>query len=134
GPSHTCDFVGKRSRDLDRTTIHQTCEPEPLRAVLARIADDGHGAGNQQPAQMSIALLRDPAEPLFTSGRMLSRPQPDPCSKAAAGRKHLPISHLSNLRGGATFLRFRRIGARRSGLPNLWWGFSFSRVTLGSGG
>jgi hypothetical protein len=35
-----------------------------LRAVLARISDDSHGAGDEQPAQMSIALLRDPAKSL----------------------------------------------------------------------
>ena len=43
--------------NLDRPTGHQTSEPGPLRAVLARISDDGHRAGDEQPAQMSITLL-----------------------------------------------------------------------------
>jgi hypothetical protein len=81
-------------------SVHQTSEPEPLRAVLARISDDSHGAGNQQPAQMSIALLRDPAKSLLASDRMLSRHQPDPRSQTAAQRELLPISHLSHQRGG----------------------------------
>src|SRR5215475_455956 len=58
GPRHACDFVSKCNRsDFDRPTIHQAHQPEPLRAVLARIADDGHRTGDEQPAQMSIALL-----------------------------------------------------------------------------
>src|SRR5262249_50425540 len=66
GPGHACNLVSKRnSRDLDRPPVHETREPEPLRAVLARISDDGHRASDEQPAQMSIALLGDPAEPLF---------------------------------------------------------------------
>src|SRR5262245_55285438 len=48
---------------------------------------------------MSIALLRDPAQSLFAPGRMLSRHQADPCSKAAAGRERLPISDLGHQRG-----------------------------------
>src|SRR4029077_10297819 len=34
---------------LDRPTVHQAREPGPLGAVLARISDDSHGAGNEQP-------------------------------------------------------------------------------------
>jgi hypothetical protein len=52
-------------------------------AVLARISDDRHRASDEQPERVSIALLRDPAEPLFVSGRMLSRHQADPCGKTA---------------------------------------------------
>src|SRR5215469_6128587 len=55
--------------------------------------------GDEQPAQMSIALLRDAAQSLFAAGRMLSRHQADPCSKTAAGREHLPISDLGHQRG-----------------------------------
>jgi hypothetical protein len=33
-PSHARDFVSKRNgRDLDRPTVHETSEPQPLRAV-----------------------------------------------------------------------------------------------------
>src|SRR5262245_18065416 len=60
GPRHACDFVSKcNGSDLDRSTPHQTSERKPFCAVLARISDDGHGVGDEQPAQMSIALLRD---------------------------------------------------------------------------
>src|SRR5262249_34462687 len=101
GPSDACVFVSKRNGSaLDRPPLHQMSEPQPLRAVLARISDDSHGAGDEQPAQMSIALLRDPAKSLFAPGRMLSGHQADPRSKTAARRELLPISHLSHQRGG----------------------------------
>src|SRR5215475_13908025 len=58
GPGHPCNFVSKcNGSDLDRPTVHQTSEPGPLRPVLASISDDSHRAGDEQPAQMSIALL-----------------------------------------------------------------------------
>src|SRR5262249_19751732 len=69
GPCHACDFVSKgNGSDLDRPTVHQTSEPGPFRAVLARISDDSHRPGNAQPAQVSIALLGDPAESFFATG------------------------------------------------------------------
>jgi hypothetical protein len=82
--------------NLDWPTVHQTGEPKPFCAVLARIADDCHRSGDEQPAQMSNTLLRDPAESLFAAGRMLSRHQPDPRSETAARREHPPISHLGH--------------------------------------
>src|SRR5215813_14494295 len=97
GPGHACDFVGKcNGSDLERPTVHQTSEPGPLGAVLPRISEDSHGAGDEQPAQVSIALLRDPAESLFTPGRVLSGHQADPRSKTAARRKYLPISYFGH--------------------------------------
>jgi CubicO group peptidase (beta-lactamase class C family) len=36
--------------------------------VLLRVADDGHCAGDQQPSQVSIALLGDAAEPVLAAG------------------------------------------------------------------
>src|SRR5262245_10585591 len=58
GPGHARYFVSKRNgSDLDRPTVHQASEPGPLRAVLAGISDHSHGADDEQPAQMSIALL-----------------------------------------------------------------------------
>jgi hypothetical protein len=36
--------------------------------VLARISNDSHRASDEQAAQMSIALFRDPAESLFATG------------------------------------------------------------------
>src|SRR5262245_3637751 len=100
-PGHARDFVSKgNGSDLDRPTVHQTSEPEPLRAVLTRISDDRHRAGNEQPAQVSIALLRDPAESFFATGRVLSRHQADPRRETAARREHLPISYLGHQRGG----------------------------------
>src|SRR6201984_3730994 len=101
GPGHACDFVSKgNGSDLDRPAVHQTSEPGPFRAVLARISNDSHGAGNEQPAQVSIALLRDPAESLFAPGRVLSGHQADPRSETAARRESLPISYLGHQRGG----------------------------------
>src|ERR1700746_3209341 len=58
GPGHACDFIGKRnSGDLDRPALHNTRKPEPPRAVLPRISDNGHGACNEQPSQILISLL-----------------------------------------------------------------------------
>jgi hypothetical protein len=48
-------FVSKcNGGDLDRPTIHQARQPEPLRAVLARISDDSHGAsdGSQRKCRL----------------------------------------------------------------------------------
>src|SRR5262245_32590273 len=49
---------------------------------------------------MSIALLGDPAEPLFASGRVLSGHQADPCSETAPRRECLPITYFSQQCGG----------------------------------
>ena len=58
GPGHASDFVGERDgSDLDRPAFHDAREPGPLGAMLPSIADDRHGAGNEQPSQISIALL-----------------------------------------------------------------------------
>src|SRR5262249_3360722 len=68
GPRHACDFVSKcNGSDLDRPSPHQTSEPKPFCALLARRSDGGHGAGDEQPAQMSIALLRDAAQSVFAA-------------------------------------------------------------------
>src|SRR5262249_10782411 len=88
-------------------TPEQWSEPKPFCAVLAGISDDGHGAGDEQPAQMSIALLRDAAQSVFAAGRMLSRHQSDPCSKTAAGRECFPISDLGHQRGSVDWANTR---------------------------
>jgi len=74
GPGHACDFVSKRNgSNLDRPTVHQTSEPGPLRAVLARISDDSHRAGRRAAsASVDCPALRS-CRALFASGRMLSR-------------------------------------------------------------
>jgi hypothetical protein len=50
---------------------------------LLRVADDGHGAGNEQPSQVSIALLGDAPELILAAGRMLLGHQPNPSGKVA---------------------------------------------------
>jgi len=58
GPRYACDLIGKRNGgDLDWPTLHDTRKPEPPRAMLPRISDNGHGARDEQPSQISIALL-----------------------------------------------------------------------------
>src|SRR3954468_13756620 len=45
GPGHARDLIGKRnSGNLDRPALHNMCKPEPPRAMLPRISDNGHGA------------------------------------------------------------------------------------------
>ncbi len=58
GPGHPRDLVGERNGSHFRgSALHQPAEPgPPLGAVLARVADNGHCADNQQPPQISIAL------------------------------------------------------------------------------
>src|SRR5262249_32618867 len=58
GPGNAGDFVSTRTGSaFNRPTFHQPSEPGPLRAVLASISDHSHGAGDEQPAQVSIALF-----------------------------------------------------------------------------
>src|ERR1043165_8210719 len=84
-PSHPCNLVGKcNGRHLCWSAIHYSCEPNSLGAVRSGVANDGHGAGNEQPSQIAIALLGDTAEPLLATGRMLLGHQTDPGSKIAS--------------------------------------------------
>jgi hypothetical protein len=71
-----------------------------LRAVLLRIADDGHGTIDEQPPQVSIALLGDTAELVPATGRVLLRHQPDPGGQTTPGAKRLPVADLGNKGGG----------------------------------
>src|SRR5262249_49740179 len=68
--------------------------------MLTRIANDCHRTCDEQPSQISIALLGDPAESLLAAGRMLSGHQPDPGGKTAARRECLPIPYLGYQRSG----------------------------------
>src|SRR5262249_23183973 len=75
---------------------HQTSEPQPLRAMLARTSDDGHGAATSSQRKCRL--------PCFEMLPSLSLPpveccQADPCTKAAAGRERLPLSDLGHQRG-----------------------------------
>src|SRR5215470_7863323 len=73
GPRHPYHLVGERHGGyLGRPTLHQPCEPRPpLGAVLARVANDGHCTDDQQPPQISIALLGDAAELILAAGTVL---------------------------------------------------------------
>src|SRR5262245_60122748 len=79
-PRHPRDLVGQgNGSHLGRPARHQPPQPRVfLRAVLLRIADDGHGTGDEKPPQVSIALLRNAAELVLAAGRVLLRHQPDP--------------------------------------------------------
>src|SRR5262245_57826475 len=71
-----------------------------LRAVFLRIADDGHGTGNEKPPQVSIVLLGDAAELVLATGRVLPRHQPDPGSQATSRAERLPVANLGNKGSG----------------------------------
>ena len=58
GPGHPRDLVGERhGRDLNRPPLHDTREPDALRAMLPRIPDDGHGAVSSAIAPVHIRLV-----------------------------------------------------------------------------
>src|SRR6266446_9248222 len=69
-------------------------------AMFLRIADDGHCAGDEQPSQVSIALLGDAAKPILAAGRVLLRHQPDPGGEIASRPERLPVADLGNQGGG----------------------------------
>ena len=71
----------------------------PLPCFL-RIANDGHGTGDQQPSQVAIALLGDAAELVLAAGRMLLGHQPNPGGKVAPRAELLPVADLGNQGGG----------------------------------
>src|ERR1700761_9248994 len=77
--------------------FHQPADPRPpLRSVLARVADNGHCADDQQPPQIAIALLGDTTEPVLAAGGVLLRHQPDPGRKTAPRREAIPVADLGN--------------------------------------
>jgi hypothetical protein len=83
-PSHPGDLVGEcNRRHLCRSAIHYSCEPSSLGAVLSCVANDRHGAGDEQPSQIAIALLGNAAEPFLAAGRVLLGHQTDPSGKIA---------------------------------------------------
>jgi hypothetical protein len=49
---------------VGRRSINRPSRGTLLGSVLARVADDGHLADDQQPPQISIALLGDRADPI----------------------------------------------------------------------
>src|SRR5512137_1810895 len=102
GPGYPRNLVGKRDRGyLGRPARHQSAQPWPLvSAMFLRIADDGHRAGDEQPAQVSIALLGDAAESVLAASRVLLGHQPDPGGKIASRSERLPVADLGNQRGG----------------------------------
>src|SRR4029453_4218516 len=74
-PGNPGDLVGQGDGGhLGRPPRHQPPQPGMLlRAVLLRIADDGHGTIDEQPPQVPIALLGDTAELVLATGRVLPR-------------------------------------------------------------
>jgi len=68
--------------------------------MLSCISNDSHGAGDQQPSQVAIALLGDAAEPVLAAGRMLLRHQSNPGGKVASRAELPPVADLGNERGG----------------------------------
>jgi hypothetical protein len=48
------------------------------------VSDDGHGADEQQLAQIAVSLLGDPAKPFFATARVLARNKTNPCGKVPA--------------------------------------------------
>ena len=101
-PGHPRNLVGQcEGRDLGRSTRHQSSEPWPLqRAVLLRVADNGHRADDEQPSQVSVTLLGDAAELVLAAGRLLLGYQANPRSQATTRPECLPVADLGNQGSG----------------------------------
>src|SRR4029077_20776481 len=101
-PGYPRNLVGECNRgDLGRPALHQSPQPRLLSsAVFLRVADDGHCAGDEQPSQVSIALLGDAAAPILAAGRVLLGHQPDPGGEIASRPERPPVADLGNQGGG----------------------------------
>jgi hypothetical protein len=64
--------------------------------VLPRVANNGHGAGDEKPTQVAIALLGNAAEPFLAAGRVLLGHQTDPGRKIAPGAERTPVADLGD--------------------------------------
>src|SRR5262249_11027572 len=96
-PSHPCDLVGEcNRRHLYRSAIHYSCEPSSFGAMLSRIANDSHSAGDEEPSQIAIALLGYAAEPFLAAGRVLLGHQTNPGGESAPRAERPPIADLGN--------------------------------------
>src|SRR5262249_54075199 len=83
-PGHPCDLVGEcNCRHLCRSAIDYSGEPRSFGAVRSRVANDSHGAGDEEPSQIAIALLGDAAEPLLAAGGVRGGHQADPSRQTA---------------------------------------------------
>ena len=102
GPGDPCHLVGQGdSSHFRRPALHQPPQPRPLlRAVLLRVADHGHGAGDEKPSQVSIALLGDTTELVLATRCVLLRYQPNPGSQTTPRLERLPVADLGNKSGG----------------------------------
>lgn len=90
GPDHTRHPVGERDgRDLRALSLQHPRQPVGARRFAAARADPRHRAEEQQAAQVSVAGLRDPAQPFLAAGRMRLRRQTQP-RRAVARRAEGP--------------------------------------------
>ena len=72
-------LLASATATLGRLALYQARQPRPLcRAVLLRVADHSHRAGDEQPSQVAIALLGYATETILAASRVLLRYQPDP--------------------------------------------------------
>lgn len=82
-PRDTRQFVGQRDGDNPEWLFrHERLDPVCHGSWLVLgVANDGRGADDEQPAQVTVSLLGDPAELCFSAGRMLLWRQPEPSGR-----------------------------------------------------
>jgi hypothetical protein len=56
-----------------------------LLRMLPGLSNDSRCADDEQPSEIAISLLGDPAEPLLATRRVLPRHKSDPCCKISTG-------------------------------------------------
>src|SRR6476620_5404156 len=67
--------------------------------MRAGLTYDGRRPDDEQPAQVTVALLGDRTQPLLAAAGVLPRHQADPSGELAARFEHLGISHRGGNRG-----------------------------------
>src|ERR1700752_1270985 len=85
-PSDARHLVGNGNGDeLGRLLGQQSHDPGMLLWMLPGVSNNGCCTDDEQPSEIAIPLLGDPAEPLLAPRRVLPRHKSDSCGKIPTG-------------------------------------------------
>jgi len=99
-PGDARQFVGERHGDEpSRSTLEKLPSPDGKRiGALVEPPKARSRPEHEQSPEIGIALFGDPAEPVLSAARVLSRNQAEPGRKVAAGSKRRRIRRMSDER------------------------------------